>query len=278
MNAAPPPAVRDPLHLPEPSKAELAGIARNELTAFVRLLEQLDPGDWSRPTPCSLWDVRDVVAHQAGHIQSGMGLGGLLWQINPVFVAPYLRRRMSMLDGMNQKQVDIRRDRPVEALIAELREGTPRSIARRQRVNPVAAAVRVPVPPVGLMPVGRLLHRIFPRDMWIHRLDIADATGRPFEVSAEHDGALLAMAIEDAARLVRKRQPGLGITLYLDGPAGGAWRLSEGPAEVSLQMSVPDFMRRTSERASAAAVAERVSSNASRAEVVAALEALVAPY
>jgi len=269
----------DARDVPVPTPADYAASARMELAAFLQMLERLEPEDWERPTPCSLWDVRDVVAHQAGHIQSGAGLTGMLAQVNPRTIAPYRKRGMSMLDAMNQKQVDMRRDLTTEALIAELREGTPRSIAARLRLNLAAGQVRVPVPPVGLMPVRTLLHRIFPRDMWIHRLDIADATGKPFAITAEHDGRLVALAVQDVAKFVQKRDRELGLTIRLDGPAGGHWSVSAGRGTyVDLKMTVPDFMRRTSGRISAETALERVSSNASSDATRRALDNLLAPY
>ena len=36
---------------------------------------------------------------------------------------------------------------------------------------------------------------ILTRDTWMHRLDIARSTGRPFEVSANHDGRLLSAPV-----------------------------------------------------------------------------------
>jgi len=262
-----------------PTKAEYARMAARELGAFLDLLEQLEPGDWAKPTACTLWTVRDVVAHQGGHIQSGAGLWGLLAQSNPLALRAYRKRGMPMLDGMNQKQVDMRRGLSPAELMAELREGTPRSIAARTKLNPVAGAVRVPVHPVGMMPVKTLLHRIFPRDMWIHRLDIADATARPFVATAEHDGTLAALAVADCAKVFQKREPDLGLTLRIAGPAGGEWSVGSGKrTHIDLEMTLEDFLRRSSERVGSDALLGRVRSSAPDELTLRALESLLAPY
>lgn len=260
------------------SRGRYAGLARAELAAFLALLDQLEGADWEKPTACTLWSVRDLVAHQAGHAQMGSGLAGFIAQANPRLTRPYRKRGMSTLDALNQAQVDRRRDLPIEQVIAELRDGTARSIVSRGRMTWPARRVPVPVPPVGLMPVGTLFDRIMPRDMWIHRLDIADATGKPFAQTVEHDGVMVAQVVADAARHVGKKAPTLGVTLRLAGPAGGAFRLTNGTERVELAMDVPDFMRRTSDRLTVDAALQRADSSASSEVTRRALEVLLAPY
>jgi uncharacterized protein (TIGR03083 family) len=262
-----------------PDPATYARLAKQELAAFVDLLNQLEPDDWGKPTPCALWDVKDVVAHQAGHVQMGSGLRGFVAQLSPRPLAPYRKRGMSMLDALNQRQVDIRREQPVEDLIAEVRDGTPKSIASRGRLNVVARNIRVPAPPVGLVGLGTLLHRIFPRDMWIHRLDIADATGKPFVQTPGHDDVVVALTVADAAKHVEKKAPGLSFALTLPGPAGGSWAFGQNEAsEWELRMDVTDFMRRSSGRIDAATAFGRTESTAPEAATRACLEALQALY
>lgn len=269
----------DPVGLHRPSTKEYAALARSELAAFVTALEQLDPADWSRPTPCTLWDVHGVAAHQAGHVQSGRGLWGVVAQANPVATFGYLRRGMSSLDAMNQKQVDMRRDRSPAELIREIREGTLRSIAARSRLNPLSARVPLPVPPAGMMRLRELLQRIFSRDMWIHRLDIADATGRAFELSGDHNALMLALVLEDTARFVRKRSPAANVTLHLQGDGGGTWQLADGrAAPVALSLPVTDFVRRSAGRVPVAETARSSDSNADDPTVRELLELLQAPY
>lgn len=269
----------DPVEQRQPTAGEYAALARAELATFVSLLEGLDAADWSRPTPCTLWDVHDVAAHQAGHVQSGRGLVGILAQANPIALRAYRRRGMSTLDGMNQKQVDMRRHRAPAELISEIREGTAAAIDARSKLNPLSARMRLPVDPVGMMPLRELLQRIFSRDMWIHRLDIVDATGRPFDLAGEHNSLMLSLTVEDTARFLQKRHPEANVTLHLSGPGGGDWRLAAGGGSpVALSMPVNDFVRRTGGRATPDQTAVRTSSDASPAEVLALLEVLQAPY
>ena len=51
-----------------------------ELERFLALVETLEPEDWGKPTACSAWDVRDILAHQAGGYASGASLREMLRQ------------------------------------------------------------------------------------------------------------------------------------------------------------------------------------------------------
>jgi len=260
------------------TREQCAQFALTELESFLELLEQLDPDDWEKPTPCTLWNVRDVVAHQAGHVQMGSGLRGFWAQANPLASRRYRERGMSINDALNQAQVVKRRGLPVAAVVAELRDGTPRSIASRRRLSRAVARIPVPVPPAGLMPLGDLLQHIFPRDMWIHRLDVADATARPFVETPGHDGVMLAQTLADAGRHLHRHEPGISAVLKLRGPAGATWVLNPGPTPIELEMDAADFMRRASGRATAGETLSRVTSDASPGTLTRLLEALQAPF
>ena len=73
--------------------------------------------------------------------------------------------------------------------------------------------------------IGYLIDIILTRDPWMHRADIARATGAAHVLTAGHDGVLVAdVAAEWAAR------HGQPCTLHLTGPAGGTWsRCGGGP-------------------------------------------------
>ncbi len=115
--------------------------------------------------------------------------------------------------------------------------------------------------------------------MWLHRVDICDATGRPFELSAAHNAFMLALVVEDTARFLRKRLPSANVVLELTGEGAGVWQLARGASSrVTLSLAVADFVRRTGARVSVEETARRTSSNAGAAEVSAILELLQAPY
>lgn len=76
---------------------------------------------------------------------------------------------------------------------------------------------------------GYLFDIILTRDTWMHRVDVARATGRPLELTADHDGRLIADVVAEWAR--RHGQP---FTLRLEGPAGGAYAQGVGGEDITI--------------------------------------------
>jgi len=77
---------------------------------------------------------------------------------------------------------------------------------------------------------------ILTRDPWMHRLDLARATGQDLVLTADHDGVLVADVVAEWAR--RHGQP---YQLELTGPAGGSWTSGTGGEEIV--MDAADFCR-----------------------------------
>lgn len=89
--------------------------------------------------------------------------------------------------------------------------------------------------------VGYLVDVILTRDPWMHRVDIARATGVPLDLTADHDGVLVDDVVRDWGR-----RHGRSVTLHLTGPAGGDWVFgTEGP---SLEYDAIEFCRLLSGR------------------------------
>lgn len=81
-----------------------------------------------------------------------------------------------------------------------------------------------------------LLDVVLTRDTWMHRIDVAAATGRPLELTAAHDGRLVADVVAEWAR--RHGQP---FRLHLGGPAGGDF--AHGDAGEELTLDAVEFCR-----------------------------------
>ena len=77
----------------------------------------------------------------------------------------------------------------------------------------------------------------------MHRADIAKATGKPMDLSPEHDGRIVADAAAEWGSL-----HGQPCTLRLTGPAGGAFTQGEGGEEITID--AVDFCRIVSGRGS----------------------------
>ena len=60
---------------------------------------------------------------------------------------------------------------------------------------------RVPFgPPLGTKPLGYLMDRIYTRDAWMHRIDIAAPPAGRSELTADHDGRIVADVVAEWAR------------------------------------------------------------------------------
>lgn len=98
---------------------------------------------------------------------------------------------------------------------------------------------------------GYLVDTIFTRDTWLHRLDIARATGQPMVLSADHDGRLVSDVVAEWAR-----RHGQRFSLRLSGPAGGTWHV--GGDGDTLEMDALDFCWIVGSRQTGAGLLETV--------------------
>ena len=218
--------------------------ATTEYDRLLTLLRSLDDADWHRRTDCGEWDVRQVVAHLVGAAESTARIGELVRQARR---GRQLRPGEPTVDGMNAVQVSERADVPPAALVADLARAGAAGVRSRRRIPAALRAVPLPFgPPLGVRRLGYLMDRIYTRDAWMHRVDLAAATGRDLVVTADHDGALVADVVDEWAG--RHDRP---YTLVLTGPAGGTWR--RGPAEAAgrrdtLELDAVEFVRLLSGR------------------------------
>jgi uncharacterized protein (TIGR03083 family) len=198
------------------------------------LLAELTEEDWRRPTDCTEWSVHGVVAHLAGTAESTARLPELVRQ---AWHGRRLRNGGSLVDGINAVQVRERADATPEQLRRELADAAVRGVRARRRLPAALRAVRLPFgPPVGTKSLGYLLGRIYTRDAWMHRIDIARATDRPLVLTADHDGRLVADVVDEWAA-----SHGRPFRLVLTGPAGGTW--SQGSGGEELDFDAIEFAR-----------------------------------
>jgi hypothetical protein len=95
---------------------------------------------------------------------------------------------------------------------------------------------------LGWQPLGYLFDIGFTRDVWMHRIDLVRALGRPAELTAEHDGRLIEDIVAEWAGL--HDEP---FTLHLEGPAGGRYTGRGGADPMTLD--AVEFCRVLSGRA-----------------------------
>jgi uncharacterized protein (TIGR03083 family) len=213
--------------------------AEEEYRRLGALLTELSDEEWHRPTDCDEWDVRQVVAHLVGAAESTARIRELARQRR---LGRRLRPGAADVDGMNAVQVAERAGSTPAQLVAGLADAGARGIRARSRIPAPLRAVPLPFgPPLGTRPLGYLTDRIYTRDAWLHRVDIARATGRPLLLTPEHDGRIVADVVAEWARA-----HGQPYRLTLTGAAGGSW--SHGDGE-DLTLDAVEFCRIVSGRA-----------------------------
>jgi uncharacterized protein (TIGR03083 family) len=214
--------------------------AEEEYRRLGALLAELDADDWSRPTDCSEWDVRELVAHLVGLAEGTASLREMRRQQK---LGRAARPGEPDIDGMNAVQVRERADATPEQLRRDLADAGARGVRRRRALPGPLRALPVPFgPPLGTRPIGYLTDRIITRDAWMHRIDITRATGRELVLTADHDGRIVADVVREWARA-----HGQPYRLTLSGPAGGTWSAGEGGP--SLTLDAVEFCRTVSGRA-----------------------------
>jgi hypothetical protein len=88
-----------------------------------------------------------------------------------------------------------------------------------------------------------LLDIILNRDLWMHRVDLAWATGRPL-VLGDHDQQIVAQVIRDLVR-AWSAEP---VALELTGPAGGSWLIGSGDPVAVIRADAVAYLRALSGR------------------------------
>jgi len=200
-------------------------LAAEEYQRFAALVDELDDAEWSRPTDCDAWDVRALVSHVVGATEGHTSLREQLHQLRAG------REGFAVgVDAVSAVQVRERRDLEPDDLRRRLRAALPAAVRRRTRFARLG-----PVP----FPVGAPVHErwrsdylfavIYTRDTWLHRVDVARATGRPLVLTADHDGRIVADVVVDWAR--RHGEP---FRLELLGPAGGSYATAIAGPELRL--------------------------------------------
>lgn len=64
--------------IPPIARAEVEGLARTEYARVAGQLRSLGADDWTRPTDCSLWDVRAMAGHSTGMLSTFVGYRTLM--------------------------------------------------------------------------------------------------------------------------------------------------------------------------------------------------------
>ena len=214
-------------------------LAETEYQRVTDAVDGLQSEDWTRPTDCTQWDVRQLVAHIAGQARTFSSFFELVRHMR----ATQARQQpdQASVDALTAFQVEERQHFGPEELRAELRRVGPRGAKGRRRIPGLVRRRRMPGAEVingepETWSLGYVTDVILTRDPWMHRLDLARATGQDLVLTTDHDGVIVADVVAEWAR--RHGQP---YRLELTGPAGGSWSYGTGGDEIV--MDAADFCR-----------------------------------
>jgi uncharacterized protein (TIGR03083 family) len=232
--------VEDILPLEHEEAMERAEIEVHRLLAVV---DELADADWTRPTDCVGWSVRDVLGHLLGMWELQADPAERARQIGAAAEAARRSGRLR-IDELTALQVREHAHLSAAELRAALHEAGSRGLAARRGLPAdVRATPYDPeLPGEGMWTVGHLFDVIHTRDPWLHRVDICRAVGRELVLSPEHDGRIVENVVAEWAG-----KHGRPFVLDLTGPAGG--RYVSGADGEQLSVDAVEFCRILSGRA-----------------------------
>ncbi len=230
-------------------------LAATEYDRVAALLDQLEPAHWAAATDCPGWDVRAMAGHMLGMAQMVATEAEMERQQVASHEAA-AQSGISALDALTALQVEQNADLDTADLVRQMRTVGPQAASsRRQTPAEVRDSTMAEMQDVGgtLEPwtFGYLLGIILTRDPFMHRIDIARATGVPLALSPGHEGVL----VDDVVREWAGRH-GRPFSLELTGIAGGHWGAGGGD---HISMDALEFCRTLSGRQEGAGLlSERV--------------------
>ncbi|MGI9644654.1 MAG: maleylpyruvate isomerase family mycothiol-dependent enzyme [Ilumatobacteraceae bacterium] len=198
---------------------------------------------WADPTPCEAWTLRDLGGHMIGAMRSAASLREMMSQQRAI------KRRIKEtgeqeVEAMTAIQIERAADLSIAELVDELQALVPKASAGRQNMPGFVrrkAGFHVEMGDISeRWNLDYFLSTILTRDAWLHRIDVADSLGAPFDLD-DDDQAVVGDVAEEWAR--RHSKP---VSLILTGPAGG--NLVVGDGGPTIELDAIDFCRMVSGR------------------------------
>lgn len=213
-------------------------LSRVQYARFLDVLTSLSDDEWTAPTDCPEWSVKDIAAHVLGNLECVRKPQEFLRQVregkrlNPK--EPY--------EGLNAYQVKHYAPLTPAEITRRIATVAEPALRMRQRTPwPLRHLIRPTLDVAGRVPMAFVLDVIYTRDTYMHRIDVCRATGRELVLDDVEQRIVEDMVDEWADR------HGQPFRLTLTGPAGGTYeRGTGGPA---LECDAVEWTRVNSGRA-----------------------------
>ena len=198
---------------------------------LMRLLRGLKEADWSRPTACALWSVKDIAAHllDTGLRRLSFGRDGVLPA--PTRSIEQYADLVSYLNELNAQWVTAARRLSPPVLIELLDDSAARLHAFFSSLDPMAdAQFGVAWAGEESSPVWFDLGREY-TERWLHQQQIREAVNAPGLTSREWLHPALDIFLRALPHTYRNvaASPGQNVRLDIEGKAGGIWTLVREP-------------------------------------------------
>ena len=217
-------------------------LAATEYRRWADAADRVDPSQWHNDTDCPAWDVRALAGHVLGMAEMAASFREELRQRRAA-----TKVGGEYIDALTDLQVREHAHLEPPELTARIRRIGPKAARGRRRTPGFIRRRSMPMPGMRVegrpewWAIGYLIDTILTRDPWMHRVDLCRAIDQPLELSAAHDGVLVADVVREWAD--RHGQP---YQLRLAGIAGGTWsRGTDGPC---LELDAIEFCRAVSGR------------------------------
>lgn len=229
--------------LPPPSAVEADAAADAEYSALVADLHAVPDHRTDARTDCAGWTVHDIVAHVTEAAREGA---------HPLVLASrYCRaalrhRGRPLVDPVNAMQVRRGRSLTWPDLLGELEVLAPAAVRGRRRTPPFVRRRELPASQgfVRGDTIGFVNDVIYTRDVWMHRVDVSRAVGRPMSRSPAEE-----LVITQVLRDLGRTWTGPSLRLELTGRTTGSWTLGDsGPRSPAVHADAVDLCRRLSGR------------------------------
>ncbi len=227
--------------VPPLTHEEAMHLQAQELERTVTLLRSLDDAAWNAQTDCPAWDVTAMYKHVLGACEAGASMRENIHQLRRA--RSYRKQHGGPLEAaLSTLQVSERADLTPGQVVARLAAIAPRTVRGRTRTPALVrnhAKMAVDGPVIERWTLGYLIDTIYLRDLWMHRVDAAYAVNQPMELSAEHDGRIVADVVAEWGR-----RHGKSFMLDLTGPAGGIYTHDRDLQEAEhISMDAVEFCR-----------------------------------
>lgn len=228
--------------LADPPLTDTRFLFRPVSTALVRVLRDLTPADWTRPTVAGTWTVRDIVAHLAD---------GALRRVSfqrdrhppppPKQAIANERDFVRFINGLNAEWVSVA-GRFSPPVLIDLYVHASEALADWFERLPLDAPALFPVSwageaqSAGWFDLGREF-----TEVWHHQQQIRMAVGAPGLDDPRYLRAVLDIAMRGLPHAFREIGGHAGETVVIDvsGPAGSQWTLVREEPHWALKAGVP---------------------------------------